>query len=646
MDKRYEKILEPGLIGNVHIRNRTIWPAMIRNYANLDGSVNKKTIDHFAERSKGGAGLIITGAACISREGRSFPNQLAIDRDEMIVGLANLAEAIKAYGAAACIQLHHTGRQTSSENTGLPVVAPSAIASPGLPVPKELTTEECQALVEAYAQSARRAVIAGFDAVELHAAHGYLVSQFLSPRTNKRTDKYGGDLNGRMTFLMETIRRIREVIGSRIGLIVRLNSEDYLPGGIPFEEGKATAIAVAETGLVDALQISGGTYEQAALNPIPGDSATCMLVPRAHFMRNVAEIKKAVNIPILCSNAMTPELAEEFLEKGELDFVGFGRSMFADSELVNKLRKGQREDIRPCIRCNEFCIGKESITGVRCTVNPECGHEDEGPLRKATPPKRVIIIGGGVAGMEAARVATLRGHKVSLYEKSDKLGGHLHEASVPTFKADLGEIKNWLLRQMDRLHIDVHLNEEFTSDCCRNDKPDTIIVATGSNPLKPHIPGIDGKNVIAGIDLLLGKAEVGENVIVAGGGAVGCETAIWLSEQGKNVTVVEMMPEVVSDSPVTRATVLEMLKRAGVKLSTDTKITAFDEKGISALDKNRNPVRIEGDSIVLAMGMVPNSSLYNSVKDLADDVYVIGDAIHPRRVGDAIHSAYRIASII
>ena len=648
MSNDFDMLLGPGIIGKVETRNRIVLSPMVRNYATPEGFVTRQLIDHYASLARGGIGLIIVEATFVERSGKGFYQQLGIHDNRCITGLNELVDAVKEYGSRVSIQLHHAGRQTDIATSGMAVVAPSPIPCPvSEGSPKELTIGEINKLVEAFAQAARRAKQAGFDAVELHGAHGYLVNQFLSPNTNQRTDKYGGNLEGRATFLLEIISRTRELVGKDFAVTARINADDYVAGGMTITECQELARILEKVG-IDALNITAGTYECMLDDRITSPfGMISTYAPRGQLIALAEQVKEVVNIPIITVGAITPEIGEKALRDGKADFIAMGRALIADPGLATKLRTGARRDIRPCIRCNEMCIGRlQSGLSVRCSVNAETSFESY-PLLPTQKRKKILVIGGGPAGMEAARVSALRGHDVVLYEKCEELGGHLIEATVPSFKEDLRDYREWLIRQIKGLGIDIKTGQVITRNVVSDINPDVVIIATGSRQSLPDIPGIDKPVVKTSIDIMLGKAKPGNRNMIVGGGAIGCEMALYLALSGKKSIIVEMLPELAADVPgMAKGALLTALSDNQIDSLTNTRIIEIIDTGVIAINQNQNKLNLTGDRIIMAMGLVSQTELYEELKDIVSEIYLIGDCFEPRKVGEATRDGFRIASIL
>lgn len=629
--QKFDRLFEPGHIGSMMIKNRLVMPAMGTRYALDKGYVSQRQIDYYEARGRGGVGLIITEITAPCFSGRNGSNQLTISDDSYILGFRALAEAIHKHGAKIAVQLHHSGREVNTAQTGYPAVGPSAVPTITGAVPQELTTSEIADIVKQFAEGARRAKEAGIDGVEIHCAHHYLLATFVSRATNKRTDQYGGSIENRARFTLEIVKAVREVVGRDFPVWVRINGQE--PGindGVTIEEAYQVAKLVEEAG-ADAVHVSAfGAGIYASKAPLPDTPG--YLLPLAYG------VKQAVNIPVIAVGRMDPFLAEQAIKAGKADFVAMGRRLLADPELPNKAASGRLDDINPCIGCME-CLQRGVITGgyLSCTVNPTMGKEQEYRIEKAKSQQRVIVIGGGPAGLETARVAALRGHRVSLIEKSSKLGGLLHLAAVPPHKQEICGLIEYLDRQVRSVGVDIRLNTEATVNSILKENADIVIVATGGIPYRPDIGGIKSPNVVNAEDVLSGKNETGQNIVIIGGGIVGCETGNYLAEKGKNVTILEVLSRLAGElSAMLRYRLLHELKEKHAVMLTNIACESIDENGVAVTDSKGQKRIIPADTVVVAAGYATNMRLADDLKDKVPEVHCIGDAAKAGQIYDAI----------
>jgi len=649
--ERYSKLFEEGRIGRMTVKNRIVMPPMATNYAGPSGEPTERLIGYYAERAKGGAGLIIIENVQVKYpQGKNVACQLRLDMDKYIPGYQELAEAVHAYQARIFMQIHHAGRQYH-DIEGEEGVAPSGIPCGFLQQPvRAMRPDEVEDMVERFSNTALRAKKAGMDGVEFHGAHGYLINQFMSPHTNQRMDEWGGTFERRMRFPLEIIRRTREKVGPDFPLSFRMSADEFVPGGITLDESCRMAQMLEEAG-IDVLHVSAGIYEsmQRILDPMRFEEGW-----RTYL---AAEIKKVVGIPVITVGQIrSPEVAELILRDGMADFVALGRTLIADPHWPRKVWEDRVPEIRKCISCNIGCIGGHVFNDLymRCTVNPVVGHERfEGwaNLIPAKKTKNVMVVGAGPGGMEAARVAALRGHSVTLYEKENELGGQVRIALKAPGKDKLGFIPAYYTHTLKTSGVRVETGMQVNEDLIREKKPDVVIIATGARPLMPDIRGIDRTDRVAvSWNVLEGTAQVqGKRVIVAGGGLVGCETALYLAKQGKVVTIIEMMDELACDmEPVTRFDFLtELLPKTGIKVILKRVIAEIADEGVVVLDRWGRKSLVEADCTVIALGACPaDGSLEALARKHAQEVYVIGDCKDPRKIINAIFEGASIARLI
>jgi 2-enoate reductase len=643
------KLFEPGHIGTLALKNRIIMaPMRIGSIVESDGNISRRGIDYFIARAKGGAAMIMIGLVRIEREIEKIPpvhwHDLMTDSHEYVPRLGELADAVHDYGAKLCLQLSAGWGRNAYVHLNRTIGARSPSTTPCFRDPnimaEGLTIQEIEQLVRAYQFSAEICRTAGIDCVEMHGHDGYLFDAFTDSLWNQRNDKYGGDFDRRLTFALETIEAIKRGAGADFPILYRLALLRDVDRGRGAEEGLEICRRLERAG-VAALDVDIGTYE-VRYWPIPPTTQ-----PPGCMIPFAAMAKKAVNIPVIVAGKLGyPDLAESVLQEGKADFIALARSLLADPEWPNKAKAGQWEDIRPCIGDNEGCLGRQSKGKyLSCTVNPAVGMEKELALRQAEKKKRVLVIGGGPAGLEASRVAAERGHKVTLWEKNGRLGGALIAAAIPDFKKDYQRLIEYLSLQAKKVGVDIKLNRKAAADAILRDNPDVVFVATGSTPIIPKIPGVS--KAVTAVDVLLGKSHVGNRVVIIGGGLVGTETALYLARQGKKVVIIEILDKIISDMFMSnRQHMIKLLGDAQVKILTETRVLEITESAIIVLDKNEMKTSLEADTVILASGMEPHNSLLTELQGKIPEVYNIGDSAEPRRVLEAIWGGFRIARIV
>lgn len=636
----FPMLFSAAKIGSMEVANRFVVPPMATNLGNPDGTVSEALVEYWVTRASGGWGLLIVEFTAVDPLGKGLPLELGVWDDTFIPGLKRLTDVAHKHGVPIALQIHHAGRQTVSPIIGSQPVSASPIPCPLYKeIPRELSTEEVWLLVEKFGDAAVRTREAGFDAVEVHGAHGYLVAQFMSAYFNKRTDMFGGNLQNRMRFPVEIIKNIRRKVGTSYPILFRLSGEERVTGGRNADESKLVARMVQEAG-VDAIDVSLGVY--ASINYIIAPAA----VPAGFNLPPAAAIKKAVSVPVIAVGRITePFLAEDALETGMADLIAFGRQSLADPKFPSKVAAGQLDEICPCTGCMEGCIGRVfAMKTVTCVGNPFCGREAELKVEPAATKKQVVVVGGGPAGLEAAWLAASRGHQVTLYEKAGVLGGQLRTGAIPPTKQDLAKTIAYLVRMGEKHGVSFKLQTEATSERILAEKPDVIVLAMGAMPAIPDVKGATGPKVVNAWDVLDGKKPVGANVLIVGGGMVGTETADFLGEHGHRVTIVEMLPDVASDvEGMTRGFLLERLKTYGVQIQTGATVQEFFDDG-GLIKKDGQEIKLSGfDTIVLAMGTKPVNGLQKELEAKGIETYVIGDAASPRKALEAIEEGARLA---
>lgn len=648
----FPRLFETAYIGKVRLKNRVVMLPMGTSFATPSGEVSDRTIDYFVERAKGGFGRITIGN--ISPFLPNHFNQLVMGSDVVLMGHFELVEKVHAQGAKITAQFSHAGKHKHpiAMAPGEELIGPSAIPSHFMgqpfPAPRALSRGEVYQFIEKFAAAAGRARKIGYDTVEYHGSHGQIVNQFISPHTNKRTDEFGGSLENRMRFILELVKATRQAVGPDCPIGIRFNSREFVPDGITLDESRIMARMLEAAG-VDYLSVSAGAFEDY-------DKFECLMRDPEGWKEYLWEaIKKEVKIPIVAGGGLRhPDFCERLLEQGKADFIGLARPSQADAKWPNKAREGRVEDIRLCISCNECIIGtgrRRAGGGARrCSVNAAFGRENDFAEIKAAPvSKKVMVVGGGPGGMEAARIAAIRGHKVTLYDKGKELGGQLLIAGKPESKKKLMWFRDYLVTQLTKLGVEVKLGVEATPRLVQGAKPDAVVVATGAEPVLPNIPGIDRANVVSGWDLLRGKKKPkNQKVAVVGGGMIGCEIADYLLESGNTVTIIEQLPAVASDmEPMHRFRQLEIFKDKNVAILTNRKVTAITAKGIKALNPDSGKEEmIEADLVVVAVGAKAVDTLINALEGNVPELYPVGDCSSPRVILEAVHEGSAIGRII
>ena len=637
----FKHLFSPITIKSMSIRNRAVMPAMGTAYANADNTVSDRLLQYLVRRARGGTGLIITEVCAVVPRGKGFPNELGAWSDDFIPGLTRLTDAINREGACIALQLHHAGRETFASSAGAIPEAPSAIPSVILNQPcEEMSLERIAEVIDGFGKAAGRAKKAGFDAVEIHGAHGYLLTQFLSPFSNHRNDGYGGSDENRSRFVLEVIEAVRKEVGPDYPVIIRISADELVRGGYDLEFMKKLAPRLVSAG-VDAIHASVGVYST------PGNLSIASLDTDPAFnLFRARAIKEVVDVPVIGVGRINhPQMADEAIANGDSDLIAFGRQHLTDPDFINKAKEGRIEDIRWCVACNQGCIERLSfeMKSATCSFNPSCGQEYREENRKTSnmSGKKLWVIGAGPAGLSAALAASDRGYAVDVLEKDDCAGGQIQSASRPPHKKGFMDWVDWAVRELIKRDVNIRCSQAVTEGSLKNHQPDAVILASGAYPVAATIPGIDGDHVFDARDVLEGKVEPVSPAVILGAGYVGMETADYLVERGIDVVILEMQPV----PPVGKHTahgywLHKRLRQAGARLMFGAKVSSIQGDKVIYMQGDEQKTQ-EAAMVITAMGARPDNALETVLKNLGIPYRIAGDAKSPRRILEAIHEGHR-----
>ena len=620
-------------IKDLQLKNRIVMPALASFLIEDDGSISNDTVEHYRRRAGGGPAMIIMEAHAVSPEGVVSAHQARIYDDRFIEGLSKIAAVMKSEGAVPAIQIHHGGRQTSIKVIKRKPLAPSPIPCPAIRGDVEpLTIHGIHEIVQKFGDAAERAKQAGFELIEIHGAHGYLINQFLSKVSNIREDEYGGDTVGRSRFALEIIEEIRRRIGPEFPLSFKISAQEFVPEGLTVTESIEILKLLAKAG-VDVVQVSAGN------DITPEWICQPMFMKKACLAESAAQVKKALNIPVMAVGRINdPIIANEVLSKGQADLVCIGRGLLADPDMPNKAREGRLDEIRICIACNT-CMESIFRKGrIECLVNPMLGREKKMAFVPTQKPKKIMVVGGGPGGLNVAWVAAKRGHEVHVFEKRSSLGGQLLPGSIPGHKKELRSLIRFQKKQIEKFGVRCHLNHEVKTKDIQALNPEVVILATGSLPAIPPVDGIDSAIVLTFEHVLNEAPPPFKQAVIIGGGATGLELALHLTGYGCRVTVVEML-SIIGEGleAMTKKVLLGKLKENGVKILTETKLMRIESTGVVVSRGNGNKMLIEAERVILATGTRPCNHLYQKAKSLGYEIHQIGDCLEVRNAKAAIY---------
>lgn len=634
----YQKLFENSRINGMTLPNRFVMAPMT-TMSNTEFAVDDKLTDYYEARAKGGTGLLILEAQVVTNKlepffASSIHTGTPIQRRQWEA----FNMRVKGYGAKTCVQLtcgsgRNAGGEVAISASEVPIFGnPDATA-------RALTVDEIQLIVQSFGEMAALAKESGFDAIEIHGHTGYLLDQFMSACWNKRTDAYGGSLENRMRLPREIVAAVRNSVGPDFPILFRLSVEHKFPGGREVADGLEIAKALNDSG-IDAFDIDDGSYEAMEWVFPPtylGD---------APLLANAAKVKEVTSLPVMVTGNFTPETAADAVNSGKVDYILLGRGLIADPDFVNKLRQGKQDEIRPCIRCNEYCIGRAGVgMNVQCSINMQAGNEKTFPAVKTADPKKVVVVGGGPGGLEAARVAAEAGHSVALYEANSYLGGQIAAAATPVFKKPLKDYLKYLIKQVEKLNVTVYLNHEINVDSPELVDADEIIAAVGATPIALNIPGSDKDNVYEILDAHMnGIPEDSQNVAIAGGGLSGCDYALGLAMNGKNVTIIEMLDDVAVNAQfLNKMALMKKMAEYDINIMTGHRVLEFTDDSVITENKDGAKAVIPADCIITAFGTKPRKEFVDEILDKYPRTKCIGDCTSVAQVGEAVRAAYLAA---
>ena len=642
----YRLLFEPCELGRFELPNRIVMAPMGSNLATVKGEVTEQLIDHYRARAEGGAGLIVIEGTSVHGSGRGYPRQLSAADDSFLEGLRALAEAIHKAGARVLLQLHHGGRNTDPRISGRPPLGPSPIRSPvGQYTPESMSLDQIELMVEAFGRAAERAREAGFDGVELHGAHEYLIHQFMTPYCNQRTDGYGGELENRLRFPLEIIGRIRRRLKESL-LSFRLSGSDHVAGGLTVDETEEMARRLKAAG-VDLISVTGGVFETPQLLIPPLDT------PHGTHLELASRIREATGGPVAGVGRITsPAMAELALKRGQVDLVACARAFLADPGWPAKARTGEWRTIRRCVGCNQGCIDY-FFAGypITCLYNPRAGHDSELALRPAKKKRAVVVVGAGPAGLEAARVLDLMGHRVTLLEQEERIGGQVNLALRPPGKGEFKQVIDYYTQALARSRVELMLGIRAGPETIRDLSPEAVVVATGALPLEDSMKGLPGPNTFSAHQVLGGKVQAGDKVVILGGGNVGLETAHLLLSLGRKVTVIEMGRQIGQDlGPARRYLLMRRLRELKLRRMVNCRVRRIHSDRVSFIRTKDNGQRVYQeltgvDTFINALGVRPLDDLALELEEEGtiprERVLLVGDALNPGKILDAVTEGAR-----